>query len=64
MALTPKSNSRDRNYLAAACSYQDSQQESPEESGDYLAPGAPGEIESFGTPISPLDFAMPMSESF
>ena len=64
MARTPQSNSRDRNYLTVACSYQDSQQDSPEESGDSAAPGAPGEIESFGTPISPLDFAMPMSESF
>ena len=64
MASTPPSNSRDRNYLTVACSYQDSQQESPDESGDSAATGAPGEIESFGTPISPLLFAMPTSQSF
>lgn len=58
MARMPHSNSRDRNYLTQACSYLDSQEDSPGESG------APGEIGSFGTQLSPLGFAIPTTESF
>ena len=49
MACTPPTNSRDRLYLQDACSFLDSQQDTP---------GSPG------SQVSPLLFVIPTAESF